>query len=132
MNPHGDMTTPVTRGELREELATFRTEIRTELSELRTELRTELQEFRHEIKAEMKAELKEELKRFMSRDELAHMLETWAGAMTAEFRRSFKAAEESFRRDFGILDEKYRDLPPRVTRLENKVSPPRSRRRVKG
>src|SRR5258708_31286243 len=96
----------ITRGILREELAA----LRAEMSELRTELRTE----------------------FSTRLDLA------VGAIVARMDAGFAAFEQRMHADWtrtvaeqtaatlSVIDDKYADLPPRVTRLETKVF--RSRR----
>ena len=88
-----DMSTPVTRGELRAELAQF------------------------EIRLEQKLEQK---------------LEIWGGALLAriesteqrllsELARHAKAFHEAMMVQISVIDEKYADLPQRVSQLEAKV-----------
>jgi hypothetical protein len=108
-----DMSTPVTRGELREELATFKREFKTELkTELKAELKTELtQELKTELARELKTELARELKRefqdefarFVTKDELKQELarfatktelELWGGALLANIAQQFAAADQ--------------------------------------
>ena len=105
-----DMSTPVTRGELREELAGF--------------------EQRFEQKLDQKFD---------------HKLEIWAGAILArmdmmfegmtalvanseqrlheDLARHTRAIEESMRTLISGVDDKYVDLPERVTTLEQAVFP---------
>jgi hypothetical protein len=52
-----DMTAPVTRGELKEELAELRTEVRAEFRAVRAESREELAKFRVEFRAEINEDL---------------------------------------------------------------------------
>jgi hypothetical protein len=91
----GDMSTPVTRGELRDELQQL------------------------ELRIDRK-------------------LEIWGGALLAriessqkqtstELARHARAIQESVSTQISVIDEKYRDLPARVGRLEATV--PRSRKR---
>jgi hypothetical protein len=98
-----DMTAPVTRGELKEELTTFRTEMRADFSTFRSEMRDEFAAFRKE-------------------------LGTFVGS---EIARHFKVAVESMRQQFGVLDDKQNDqndqhvsLARRVDRLEVAVFDP--------
>lgn len=92
-----DMSTPVTRGELREELAKF------------------------EIRLDQKFDQK---------------LDLWGGAllariaesekrMIAELARHCNAIQEALLKQISAIDEKYRDLPARVRRLEAKAFPRR-------
>src|SRR5439155_16480056 len=104
-----------------------------------------------------KAELREELKQYATKADLERALEIWAGALRAELASKAELAEfksdvtaqlasvradviaeirtltlavqESTATHFTVLDDKYRDLPARVTRLESKVFPPRRARR---
>ncbi len=103
-----DMSTPVTRGELREELEQLR------------------QEFRQE--------LKQELVHLATKTEL----ELWGGALlahidrtaqrlSAELARHTGAIHESMLAMFAASDEKYADLPGRVNRLEGAVFAPKQR-----
>jgi hypothetical protein len=99
MTEPSDMSTPVTRGELREELQTF-----------------------------------EQKWRDMMRD----MMRAMEARLMAELGRLVTTIDESFRSQFGALDDKYADLPARVGKLEAKVFPPtaapprRARRRRAG
>jgi hypothetical protein len=96
-----DMSTPVTRGELREEIEQL------------------------EIRLEEKLEQK-----------LAHMatkvdLEIWGGALLerlmTELARHTRAIQEAMATQISVVDEKYADLPGRVSRLETTVFVPRRR-----
>ena len=160
MSESSEMDQPVTRRELREDLANFPTkaELREELANFPTkaELREELANFptKAELREEFatKAELREELGSLKAelREELASKLdlqtmtrlllcemdsrETRLRAdMAAQFEHfehrivttlrddlahHFRAAEESMRSQISALDEKYADLPGRVTALE--------------
>ncbi|HEU4726880.1 MAG TPA: hypothetical protein VFT22_03295 [Kofleriaceae bacterium] len=110
-----DMTTPVTRGELRAEL---------EQLEARFDHKLEQLEIRLEEKLEKKLE-----------EKLAHLatkadLEIWGGALLdrllTELARHTRAVEESLAAQIRVLDDKYNDLPGRVNRLEATVfGPPR-------
>jgi hypothetical protein len=104
-----DMSSPVTRGELREELAQL--------------------EIRLEAKLESKLEAKLESK---LESKLDQKLEMWGGALLAriagserrllaELARHCNSIQESLSKQLSVIDEKYADLPVRVTRLEAKV-----------
>jgi arsenate reductase-like glutaredoxin family protein len=63
-------------------------------------------------------------------DRLAERLaQTLGQRLSDEFARWAKALDEMWRSQFRAVDDKYADLPPRVTRLEAKVFPPRRTRR---
>ena len=108
-----DMSTPVTRGELREELE----QLRQELEPLAT---------------------KRELEPLATKRDL----ELWGGALqarlieridgteqrlSAELARHVKAILEAMSTQISAVDEKYADLPARVSRLETKVFVPERR-----
>jgi len=103
------MAKPVTRGELREELAKhptreeFRTTLREELAKYAT--KQDLETWGHalydkidRVKVELRTELGTEI-----REQIAHFV---------------KAVEESTRKWFTAFDDKYKDLPERVAKLE--------------
>jgi hypothetical protein len=116
-----DMSAPVTRGELREELANLAT--KAELANLAT---------------------KAELANLATKAELANLatkvdLELWAGALLARMTESIERSEqrllaelarhtnaifESMAMQIRIIDDKYADLPARTNRLEAKVFGP--------
>jgi hypothetical protein len=118
-----DMSAPVTRGELREELAKLATKTELELAKLAT--RTEL-----------------ELAKLATRTEL----EVWGGALLAriesgekrigeligrteqrlldELARHTRANHEATLTLLAAIDDKYADLPERTRRLEARVFPP--------
>lgn len=125
-----DMSHPVTRAELREELASYPTR-----EELRETLRTELASY--PTRAELRETLRTELAAYATKADL----EVWAGAIIArtdehlerrlderlsvferrvgaEIAHQIRAAYELFRTDIRALDDKYNGLPPRVDRLE--------------
>ena len=104
-----DMSSPVTRGELREELAQLESRLEAKL----------------ESKLEAKLEAKLESK-------LDQKLEMWGGALLAriadserrllaELARHCNSIQESLSKQLSVIDEKYADLPARVTRLEAKA-----------
>jgi hypothetical protein len=148
-----DMSTPVTRGELREELEHIHRKFQDFQQELRIELKAELAPLA--TKAELaplatKAELKAELAPLATKAELAILatkaelvplatkveLELWGGAllaridrteqrMSAELARHAGAIHEAMTALFAASDEKYADLPGRVNRLEYAVFAPK-------
>jgi len=115
--PMNDGARPVTRDELREELARYPT---------REDLREELARY------PTREELKEELARFVTREDVGLWMQTIAQqhqVLVSEIRashdvllraigRAARVAAEEHRRELGVLDDRYRDLPGRVTALE--------------
>jgi hypothetical protein len=98
------MSTPVTRGDLRQELDQLEMRLEQKLAHLAT-----------------KAEL-----------------ELWGGALLARFEageqrlltelaRHAKAIQEAMSTQISVIDEKYADLPARVSRLESTVFAPEKR-----
>jgi exonuclease VII large subunit len=137
-----DMSTPVTRGELREELEQLRQTLRQDLR----------QELGHEFRQALQLEV--------SKLATKHELEMWGGALLArietgerrlvkelnrlnerigsteqrlnermrvELARHSKANHESMVTLISAIDDKYKDLPGRMKRLETMMRPPRRR-----
>jgi hypothetical protein len=119
--------------ELREELASYPT---------KADLKAELASY------PTKADLKAELASHPTKADLANALDAWAGQLTtllrgemlamekrlridlaADLGAHVRAANEDMQRFMATLDDKYNDLPPRVTKLEAKVFAPKRRRR---
>ena len=95
-----------------------------------------------------KADLKAELANYPTKAELATALESWANVIVSMLRgemhamekrlrtdlnedlgRHVRAANEDMQRFLAGFDDRYKDLPPRVTKLEAKVFAPKRRRR---
>ena len=106
-----DMTAPVTRGELREELQQLEQKLDQKLEQRLANYATkhDLEVWGHTIVATLRAEMK-------------LMFET-------EMPRHFGIMAEEMRRWIAGLDDKYRDLPGRVDKLEARVFAPKRRRR---
>jgi len=127
-----DMTTPVTRGELREEFAQFEQKIDTKLVIL--EQRIE-QKFDTKIQA-LDAKVEQRLAKMATKTDL----EAWGEALLARMTELFELSEqrrqlgekrlheelarhtnaiyESMSRSISVIDDKYNDLPQRVRQLE--------------
>ena len=147
-----DMSTPVTRGELREELGFVRQEFREELGLVRQEFRHDLQELRAELCGTMattamlatlatKQELRAESDRLMNNmgllaRELTDRMDVQMAAMRKEIQmdlaRHANALYESMATLIKGSQETYADLPGRVTRLEAAVFPDEGRGGRKG
>ena len=116
---HSDMSSPVTRGELREELSKLEQKFEQKFV-TREELYRDFP---------TKDDLRNELAKYATKQDL----DTWGGAllerMTVEIGRAVRAAMESVRISVNAVDDQYRDLPARVARLEAKVFAPKRRRR---
>jgi hypothetical protein len=124
-----DMSTPVTRGELKAELEQF--EIRLE-QRLEDKLERKLED-KLERKLERKLEDKFDQKlglwggALMARiDGLERRFDVFEGMeqrLLAELARHARAIQESMSAQISAIDDKYADLPRRVTRLETEVFP---------
>jgi hypothetical protein len=118
MSDVNDMSTPVTRAELLEQLAQLEERVRTQLA---------LQEHRTDGKFD-------QLRRDMD-----IKLDVWGGALLAritgletrfveseqrllaELARHTRAIQESMTTQISVVDEKYKDLPARMNRVEADV-----------
>ena len=118
-----DMTIPVTRGELREELGQLEQRFDQKLERLEQRLDERFDKFEQRLKRELMQE-------FATKREL----ELWGGALlahidrvehrlSAELARHAGAIQESMSALFAARDEQYADLPGRVSRLEAAVFP---------
>ena len=97
-----DMATPVTRGDMRAELE------------------------RLEQKLEMwGGALLERIKAGEQR--LLERIDSSERRLLSELARHTRASYEEMSTQISVIDEKYADLPPRMSRLEIKVFPPRRR-----
>ena len=133
-----DMDAPVTRRELREELAKLPS--REDLAKHPT--REDLA--KHPTREELREVLREEFANYPTRTELHETLGIWAAELerriSAEMARLFGAYDERMRDYTRALLEphdrvpervtKLEELEPRVERLEAKVFAPKRRRRV--
>jgi hypothetical protein len=127
-----DLANFPTKAELREELATFEAERREELGSLKTELREELatkKELREEFAAKVDLQNMTQLllremdsREKRSRSDMAAQFEHFEHRIVTTLRddlaHHFRAAEESKRSQISMIDETYADLPGRVTALE--------------
>jgi hypothetical protein len=91
------MDRPVTKRELREELAKYPTK-----------------QYLHE--------------NFPTKEWVAKAFEAWGAAILAELAKHTKTILEAMRHDVAVVDDKYKDLPRRVKKLEAKVFAPKRRR----
>jgi hypothetical protein len=124
-----DMSTPVTRGELKAELEQF--EIRLE-QRLEDKLERKLEEkFDQKLGlwgGALMARIEAGEQRLAQRiDGLERRFDVFDGMeqrLLAELARHTRAIQESMSAQSSAIDEKYADLPRRVTRLEAEVFPP--------
>ena len=102
-----DMSTPVTRGELREEIAQLETRLDQKLENLESRLDQKLGNLESRLETR---------------------LDLWGGALLerlmTELARHTRASQEAMSAQISVFDEKYADLPARVTRLEATVLAP--------
>lgn len=113
MSDETDMERPVTRRELKEELGKLDAKLDAKLD--RVEAKAEFARLDAKIDAACGA--------------LLARMDQIVAEMRAEMTRQTKAAMEWALDQFRVVDDKYADLPRRVTRLEGKVFPPRRARR---
>ena len=103
-----DMSTPVTRGELREELKQLR-------QELKQELRQDLETWGGALLARIES----------GEHRLIECIAQSEQRLNAELARHAGALYESMSTLISASDEKYADLPGRVSRLETTVFAPK-------
>ena len=106
------MSTPVTRGELREELAKLRQEFQQAVTPLATKV--ELDIWGGALLARIQREL-------------AERIELSEQRLITELARHARAFQESTASMIAVIDDKYADIPSRVGRLEAEVFAPRRR-----
>ena len=119
--------TPVTRAELKEELARFKTELKTEL---KTERAEELAQFRTEFKTELYSDMSGLMNHFV--EYMTGQLNQLRDDLTYQIANAARVAAEEHRRELGVVDEKYRDLPGRVGLVERELDEHRRDPRAHG
>jgi chaperonin cofactor prefoldin len=121
-----DMSTPVTRGELRAELERF--EIRFEQLEIRLEQKLEQKLAHLATRAELEIWGGALLARIESGEQrMSQRFDSFEQRLLSEFARHANAVQETLSTQISVIDDKYVDLPPRVSRLENAVFVPKER-----
>jgi exonuclease VII large subunit len=127
-----DMSTPVTRGELREEIAQLETRLETRLDQKLENLETRLDQKLERLDQKFER-LDQKFERLDQKFEhleirLETRLDLWGGALLerlmTELARHTRASQEAMSTEISVIDEKYADLPARVTRLEATVLAP--------
>jgi hypothetical protein len=135
------MSTPVTRGELREEIQ--RLDLRLDrldqkfeqrLAEMATQMATKADLDRLDQKFEQRfAQMatKADLAQMATQMATKADLEIWGGALLerllTELARHTKASQEALSTQVSTFDDKYADLPARVSHLEAAVFAPKQR-----
>jgi hypothetical protein len=144
-----DMSTPVTRGELREELKLSETRLEARLDGLESrfdrfeqELEQKLETLEQKLDKKFDQKLDQKLEALEQKLEqkfdqkLAQMatkadLEIWGGALlerlSVDLARHVKAIQEQLSIQVSTIDDKYADLPGRVSHLEAVVLAPTPR-----
>jgi hypothetical protein len=118
-----DMSTPVTRGELREELAQLEQRL-----EQKFEQRLDQRLAHFATKAELEVWGGALLARIESGEQrMIERMESLEQRLLMELARHTRAITESVSMQISVIDEKYADLPPRVSRLEDEVFAPERR-----
>ena len=127
-----DMSTPVTRGELKEEFAHFEQKLDAKFTQW-------LETWGGAILARMESSEQRLIERIESGEQrlieriervnldteqrLKQHIESSEQRLHAELARHTKAAGESMTAQIAVIDEKYADLPARVHQLESNVFP---------
>jgi hypothetical protein len=126
-----DMSTPVTRGELREEIAQLEVRIEQKLEQKLAHLatKTELELWCGALLARVLARIESGEQRMIDRMEALEqrMIERMVALeqrLLGELARHTTAIYESMSVQISVIDEKYADLPHRVRQLEAKVFTP--------
>ena len=130
MRDSTDMSTPVTRGEF----AQFEIRLEQRLAQLATKAEIAQLATRAEI---AQLATKADIAQLATKAEIAQLatkaeLELWGGALLeridrfeqrllAELARHTRASAEGLSTQISVIDEKYADLPPRVSKLETQV-----------
>ena len=95
--------TQTLRRELNEDMQRMRVEFRADMDKMRVDLRADMKQMRVEMRAEISADMQR------MRVEL-----------NEDLARHVNASDESMRTQIAAVDEKYADLPERVTALEKR------------
>jgi ferritin-like metal-binding protein YciE len=131
------MSTPATRGELREEIERLdlRLEIRLAQMATKADLDRLDQTFEQRL-AQMATKgdldrLDQKFEQRLAQTATKTDLEMWGGALLerllTELARHTKAIQETLSRQVSTFDDKYADLPARVSHLETAVFAPKPR-----
>ena len=117
------------------EIAQLATSTKTEIAQLATSSKTEIAQLAISTKTEI-AQLATSTKAEIAQLATKAELELWGGALLArlldridsseqrllaELARHTRASYEDMSTQISVIDEKYADLPPRVSKLETKV-----------
>ena len=114
-----DMTKPITRGEFKQELAAFEQRIDTKLDLLLGAIMARFDDVYARFD-DVYARFDNVNARF---DNVNVRFDTIREELAMDIARHTSASAEHLRADVGVVDEKYKDLPPRVTKLEVAVFP---------
>jgi hypothetical protein len=113
-----DMSTPVTRGELREELEKLGSRFEQKLETLEHRFDQKLETLDQKFDQKLRTGLEAWGNVLLARIDASEQ------RLLTELARHTKAIHESMAAQISIIDEKYADLPGRVSRLEAKVFAP--------
>jgi len=125
-----DMSTPVTRGELREELQHLEQKLDQKLALMATKVELEI------LGGALLARIETWEQRLLARIEageqrLLERMDGFEQRLLTELARHTGAIYEAMSAQISVMDDKYADLPARVSQLEVTVfRPRRSSRRV--
>ncbi len=123
--PMTDGDRPVTQAQLVAELKATRAELRQEMGEMRVELKQEIGDLRNEVRGAIHHVVETFGARFdQMQGEMAvlrHDMSTMRAELSVELAGHVRAAAEQNRQFLAALDDRYRDLPPRVSVLEREL-----------
>jgi hypothetical protein len=127
------MSSPVTLEELREELASYATKADLSSYPTKADLASSLEIWAGALVARMDDRFERMTAwiagEFARRDERMHeAFAHYERRMHEEIARHTQATLEAMRTQISVVDDKYRDLPARVTALENARPAPRRKR----
>jgi len=117
MDDSTDMSIPVTRGELREELAQLEVRLELRLEKLEQKLDQKLEIWGGALLARIEAGERRQ----------AEWAASFEQRLLTDLARHTKAAFEAMAMQVSAIDDKYAELPGRVSRLEATVFPPERR-----
>ncbi len=130
------MSEPATKNDLEQATTQLRREMKHDLEQATTQLRGEMKHDLEQATTQLRGEMKHDLEQATTqlRGEMKHDLEQATTqlrgemkAMGEDLRQHFdesgsriaNAVAEQFRRDFSVVDDKYKDLPDRHKELRD-------------
>lgn len=110
-----EMSTPVTRGELREEIALLHQKFDQKFAVFEQKLEHRIERYEQGLRRDLELWGGALLARIEASD---RRVERFEQRLLAELARHVGAIQEALAAQLAVVDEKYADLPGRVARLE--------------